>query len=107
MTDATRWIVDFYVDARGESPVMSFMEGLQAKARASLARVIALLQRYGPFLHMPHARQIDGELWELRGGSGRLFYFSFVGRRFVILSGYRKKSKKKHQRKRLHWRGGD
>ena len=87
MTEPGRWVVEFYVDAQGESPVMTFLEGLQAKERASLMRVIALLKRYGPLLRMPHARHIEGEIWELRGGPGRLFYFSFVGRRFVILSG--------------------
>ncbi len=37
----------------------------------------------------------DGErLWELRTGGVRLFYFTYIGRQFVILHGYRKQNRK-------------
>jgi phage-related protein len=43
---------------------------------------------------MPHAKHLNGKLWELRPGANRFFYFAYVGRRFVILHAYRKQSQK-------------
>ena len=57
-------------------------------------RVLDLLREFGPRLPMPYARHIEGDLWELRPGAGRLFYFLYTGRRFIILHGYRKKGRK-------------
>ena len=41
---------------------------------------------------MPHARPIEGKLWELRPGGNRLFYFLFTGRRFVVVHGFKKQT---------------
>jgi phage-related protein len=59
--------------------------------------VLDLLQEFGPLLGMPHARPV-GDLWELRAGPGRLFYFAYMGRRFIILHGYRKQGPKAPKR---------
>lgn len=47
---------------------------------------------------MPHARHIQGKLWELRPGGVRLFYFAYIKDQFVILHGYRKQSMKAPER---------
>ena len=41
---------------------------------------------------MPHARRIEGKLWELRPGDNRLFYCLYDDRQFVILHGFRKQA---------------
>ena len=92
--EAQRWSVEFYVDARGKSPIQEFVERMQARERVSVARAIDLLTLFGPRLGMPHARQVEGKLWELRAGSGRLFYFLYIERRVIILHGYQKKSQR-------------
>ena len=75
-------------------PAYEFIESVGAPTHAAVLRVLDLLQEYGPQLSMPYARHVEGDLWELRAGAARLFYFLHAGRRFIVLHGYRKKSSK-------------
>ena len=88
------WQIGFYEDRRGRSPVVEFMNRLPAKDRAKINNALRLLENYGTALGMPHARPIEGRLWELRPGGVRLFYFVYTSRQFVLLHGYRKQSQK-------------
>jgi len=92
MAEQGTWTVDFYFDARDRSPVLDFINALPKREQAKLLRALGLLQEFGPLLSMPHARPIDGKLWELRGGAGRIFYFAYTGRRFVLLHAYLKRT---------------
>jgi phage-related protein len=92
-----RWRVEFYRDRRGRVPVEDFLDLLPERERSESLRVIDLLEVYGLALGMPHARPIAG-MWELRAGPGRIFYVAAVGRRFILLHGYRKKSQSAPQR---------
>lgn len=85
------WSVEFYVDARDRAPALEFLKSLPKQDQAELLRVLDLLAEFGLKIGMPHARPIEG-MWELRGGSGRLFYVAYTGRRFIVLHGYRKQS---------------
>jgi phage-related protein len=67
---------------------------LQESEQAAMLRTIDLLEQYGPLLGRPHVEHIDGKLWELKAGAGRVFYFCYINGRFVLLCGYRKKSQK-------------
>lgn len=91
------WSVEFYIDSRGRRPAWEFILGLPRHEQAASIRVLDLLTEYGTSLSMPYARPIEG-LWELRSGGNRLFYFLCAGRRFVILHGYRKKSRRTPRR---------
>ena len=91
------WVVQFYKDRRGNIPVEDFLNTLPERERLEVLRVIDLLEVYGLALGMPHARPIAG-MWELRAGSGRIFYVAAVGRRFILLHGYRKRSQAAPQR---------
>jgi phage-related protein len=86
------WTVDFYFDARDRNPVLDFIDALPKREQAKLLRALGLLQEFGPLLSMPHARPIEGKLWELRGGARRIFYFAHTGRRFVLLHAYQKRT---------------
>lgn len=88
------WQILFYEDHRGKSPVLDFINGLSAKDRAKVNNTLKLLEEFGTNLGMPHARRIEGRLWELRAGDNRLFYFLYRDRKFVILHGFRKHSMK-------------
>ena len=98
MPNTEAWSVEFYLDDRGESPVELFLLSLQPAERAAMLRGIALLATYGVQLRMPYARGIEGDLWELRAGAGRVFYFIFRGRRCILLHGYRKKTQRAPRR---------
>jgi phage-related protein len=86
------WQIRFYEDRRGKSPVLDYIASLPAKDRAKISNMLELLKEFGTSLGMPHARRIEGSLWELRPGENRFFYFLLTGRQFVILHGFRKKS---------------
>lgn len=88
------WQIHFYEDHRGKSPVLDFINGLSPMDRARVNNGLRLLEEFGIDLGMPHARRIEGRLWELRPGGNRLFYFLYTERRFVILHGFRKQSMK-------------
>lgn len=62
--------------------------------QAKIRNALRLLQEFGTNLSLPHAKQIKGNVWELRPGGIRLFYFAYIGQEFVILYGYRKQNQK-------------
>ncbi|NLI41941.1 MAG: type II toxin-antitoxin system RelE/ParE family toxin [Caldisericales bacterium] len=88
------WNITFYVDHRGNCPPKEFIENLTVMEQAKIRNSLRLLQEFGTNLSMPHAKQINGKLWELRPGEFRLFYFAYIEQQFVILHGYRKKGQK-------------
>ena len=88
------WQIVFYGDHRSKSPVLEFINKLSAKDRAKISNDLRLLEEFGPNLGMPHARHIEGKLWELRPGDNRLFYFLYLDGKFVILHGFRKQTMK-------------
>jgi phage-related protein len=60
--------------------------------------LIDLLARYGVLLKEPYTKQIKGKLRELRivdkAGNARILYFTYTGKRFVLLHGFIKKTGK-------------
>jgi phage-related protein len=93
-TESSCWRVEFYIDARGTSPVEEFLNGLQPGERAKADRYMRLLCEFGVQLGMPHAKALKGHkpLWELRPLPIRLLYFAHTGHRFIILHAFRKRS---------------
>jgi len=94
MSQSGDWQILFYEDRRGKSPALDFINELSAKDRAKVNIAFNLLEEFGIQLGMPHAKRIEGRLWELRPGDNRLFYFLHLERRFVILHGFRKQGMK-------------
>lgn len=85
-----RWQIAFYQDRRGFSQPLEYINGLAPKEQAKVYYVFRLLEEFGFALGMPHARRIDGDLWELRPGDNRLFYCAYTNNQFVVLHGFRK-----------------
>lgn len=88
------WSILFYKDRRGKCPPLEFIEGLPVMEQAKIRNALRLLQEFGTSLGMPHAKPIQGKIWELRPGGIRLFYFAYIEKQFIILHGYRKQSQK-------------
>ena len=65
-------------------------------------KLIDLLSEQGVLLKGPYTRQIRGKIRELRVkdhlGHIRVLYFTFTGRRFVLLHGFLKKTDKTPER---------
>ena len=59
--------VYFYTDERGDIPVLGFIEKLNNKSQAKVARYIELLKEHGPNLQRPYADQVKGDILESRG----------------------------------------
>jgi len=106
------WEVEFYRDRSGREPVCTFFDGLPVGTRARVVKLIDLLSESGVLLKEPYTRHIRGKLRELRVkdslGHIRVLYFTFTGRRFVLLHGFVKKTGRTPEReidlaeKRMH-----
>jgi phage-related protein len=92
------WEVEYYRDEKGKEPVAGFIDSLPQESAIKVFRTIKLLQSYGVLLKEPYTKQIKDKLRELRikdsKGAIRIFYFTFTGRRFILLHGFIKKTDK-------------
>ncbi|HAK87581.1 MAG TPA: type II toxin-antitoxin system RelE/ParE family toxin [Nitrospiraceae bacterium] len=96
------WTIDYYKDAQGNEPVREFLNSLHRPAHAKAMRLIDTLSEYGVLLKEPFTKQIKGKIRELRvkdaQGNIRILYFTYTGRRFVLLHGFIKKTDKTPER---------
>ena len=74
------------------------MDSLPAKHQSKAFREIELLAECGTALKEPHVKHIEEDIWELRPGNNRVFYFYFQENTFVLLHQFRKKSQKTPKR---------
>lgn len=97
----------FYEKKNGESEVWNFLETLRQKSSTSkdariqykqIALYIELLQNNGTRLPENITKHIDEDIWELRPGFNRIFYFYYDDNTFVLLHSFRKKTQKTPQR---------
>jgi phage-related protein len=90
------WSIEYYRSETGRFPVAEFIDSLDAKSRAKIARTLDLLEEFGIDLGMPYARHLEKQLWELRIRHGRnryrIIYFLATGETFVLLHGFTKKT---------------
>jgi len=97
-----KFIVELYKKENNQCPVLDFITSLKPKQQAKIEREIDLLEEFGIELLFPHTRKLEGEkykdLWELRIKQGtdsfRIFYFMYIGNKYVFLHGIVKKSNK-------------
>ncbi len=92
------WKVEYYRDTKGNEPVADFIDSLPVGTRTKVFRLIDLLGDYGILLNEPYTRQIKDKIREIRikdrQGAIRVLYFTFSGRRFILLHGFVKKADK-------------
>ena len=92
----TVWEIQYFETANGRRPVQEFVDALDARSKAKIARTLDLLEEFGVKLGMPYAKHVEGDMWELRTRVGsnqyRIIYFLFAGGAFILLHGFLKKS---------------
>ncbi len=96
------WEVEYYKKPNGAVPVLEFLLSLNSKMRANAFSEIELLEKHGVNLREPYVKPIKGDeykgIYELRvkfaSDISRIFYFSFRNNKFVLLSGFIKKTNK-------------
>jgi phage-related protein len=102
MADQPEWMIVFYIDEQGHSPVAAFLESLDLKTQARFDWSIEQLRVRNVQAGEPLVKHIDGKLWELRRASSgniyRVLYFFHTGRQIVFLHGFQKKSQKTPRR---------
>lgn len=101
------YTIEFYERADGNSELWDFLEELRSKADNSkdariqfkqISLYIELLQNHGTHLPDNITKHIGEDIWELRPGNNRVFYFYFRENTFVLLHQFRKKSQKTPKR---------
>ena len=94
------WNIIFYQLENGRSPVREFLDSLSRQQHAKAIHEIEILEQFGNSLRMPHAKHIDGKLWELRikAGSDYLEFSTLF--MLVMTSCYFMVSSKKRKRPR-------
>lgn len=97
----------FYENKNGKSEIWDFLEELRTKSVTNKnARIqynqamlyIELLQNNGTMLPHNVTKHIDEDIWELRPGNNRIFYFFYNDNCFVLLHSFRKKAQKTPRR---------
>ncbi len=101
------YIVEFYEKENGESDVWNFLEELREKSATNKdARIqyrqivlyIELLQNNGTRQPDNITKHITENIWELRPGNNRVFYFYHKNDTFVLLHHFRKTTQKTPKR---------
>ena len=102
-----KYKIEFYQNVSGYSPVWEFLESLRTKSVSNKdARIqykqatlhIQLLEDNGTHLPENIAKHIENDIWELRPGNNRIFYFYHKDNTYVLLHSFRKKTQKTPKR---------
>ena len=98
-----KYKISFYEDKNGKSETLDFIDNLRSKAQKSKnARIqykqivfyLELLEQHGTNLPSTYTKHIEEDIWELRPGNNRIFYFYFNDNTIVLLNHFRKKTQK-------------
>lgn len=101
------YTIEFYETADGKSELWDFLETLRLKSVSDkdsriqykqIILYIQLLQDNGTRLNENITKYLGDNIWELRPGNNRVFYFFFENDTFVLLHHFRKKSQKTPKR---------
>lgn len=99
--------VIFYEKRSGVSELWDFLEELRIKSTTSkdariqykqISLYIQLLQEHGTRLPETITKYLEENIWELRPGFNRVFYFCDDGKNMILLHHFRKKSNKTPRR---------
>lgn len=94
--------VIFYTNDRGKSPIIEYIDGLSKLDRAKILKFIDILRERKGALDEPYSKHIRGKIRELRidfaGNKHRIFYFTFINKKIIMLHAFLKKTKKTPER---------
>lgn len=95
--------IEFYRDKAGREPVADYIKELDKKAakskehRVRLKKILEyfeVLSRYGTRAGVPYVKHLEGDIWELRPTSDRIFFFFWKEDTFIMLHHFVKKTQK-------------
>lgn len=94
------WTIEYYLTADGKCPVREFIDRLSEEGQAKYIFITRLLVEYGFLVKEPYVKQCTGhkKMFEIRikdkAGVSRILCFTHTGRKFILLHGFTKKTKK-------------
>jgi len=92
------WQVVFYRDEEGNEPVKEFILNQPDGAIGEILHVFDLLYRFNLSLGLPYIEKVRGRVWAFRikhsSDYYRILYFTFSGKKFVLLHAVKKQSNK-------------
>ena len=95
----------FYADRKGKSPLMEYINELEASkskdSRIKLTKIreyVKALAANGTHLPNKYVKHLDGEIWELRPINDRILFTGWVNGAFVLLHSFVKKTQKTPKR---------
>jgi phage-related protein len=89
------WEIETYKTPSGQEVVQDFIFKMQPSTQGKLARLLDMLENFGPELTMPHTRPMGRGLYELRVRGKqevRVFYIFAKGSTIYLLHAFQKKS---------------
>ena len=90
--------VEFYEKVDGSCPVAEFLDTLDEKMFAKVARNIDILELHNINLREPIVKYFEDGIFELRTQVGnnitKIFYFFYVGKKIILTNGFVKKTQK-------------
>jgi phage-related protein len=89
------WEIETYKSSSGQEIVQDYILSLQSPTKAKLARLLDLLEQYGPDLTMPHTKPMGAGLYELRVRGKqevRVFYIFAKSSTIYLLHAFQKKT---------------
>jgi phage-related protein len=90
----------FYIDSRGVAPVYEYIRDLGLKKGKDssvkynkINEYISVLAELGLAAGEPFIKHIEGDIWELRPLTDRIFFAAWTGNRFIIFHHFIKKTR--------------
>ncbi len=84
--------------SNGKQPAREFILGLQHKVRVKVFKYLEYLRLNNGYLDEPYSRHIKDKIRELRVDFAkerhRIFYFTFIDKKIILLNGFTKKTPK-------------
>lgn len=92
----------FYVNSRtGRVELIEYLDSLPEKVRLKILKYVEYLRLHDGYLDEPYSRHITGKIRELRVDFGsekhRIFYFTMIGKRIILLHAFAKQVAKTPQ----------
>jgi len=92
----------YYIDSKGKELVKDYINKLSRKEQLKVLAYLELLKDSHGYLDEPYSKHIKGKIRELRvdfsKNHHRIFYFTFIGKKIILLSAFLKKTNKTPQK---------